>query len=214
MKIFIAGGTGRVATELIKDLLKDGHQVVAAARHPENVAEQGNPNVTAVQLDLTKPVADIADVVGQVDAIYFTAGSRGKDLLQTDAFGAVKLMQAAELKHVKRFVLLSSLFALEPEKWNVPGLSDLTDYNIAKFFADNYLISNTKLAYTILQPTNLVEKTGSGLITIDAGGPGKNAIENVAKVLADLLKFDNTIGQVIKMRDGETPIEQALKAVK
>lgn len=30
------------------------------------------------------------------DAVYFTAGSRGKDLLQTDAYGAVKTMQAAK----------------------------------------------------------------------------------------------------------------------
>ena len=34
-KVFIVGGSGRVATELIKDLVADGNQVVAGARHPE-----------------------------------------------------------------------------------------------------------------------------------------------------------------------------------
>ncbi|WP_153048456.1 NAD(P)H-binding protein, partial [Streptococcus suis] len=101
------------------------------------------------------------------DAVYFLAGSRGKDLLQTDAFGAVKLMQATEASQVKRFVLLSSIFATEPEKWSDPNLVNITDYNIAKFFADQWLIHNTTLDYTIVQPGNLVEaETGSGLIEL------------------------------------------------
>jgi nucleoside-diphosphate-sugar epimerase len=31
MRIFVAGGSGRVATELIKDLIADGNTVVAGA---------------------------------------------------------------------------------------------------------------------------------------------------------------------------------------
>lgn len=33
MQIFVVGGSGRVATELIKDLVEMGHTVVAGARH-------------------------------------------------------------------------------------------------------------------------------------------------------------------------------------
>ncbi|MGC4441166.1 NAD(P)H-binding protein, partial [Streptococcus suis] len=79
-----------------------------------------------------------------VDAVLFVAGSRGRDLLQTDAFGAVKTMQATESLGIKRYVLLSSLYALEPDKWSHPNLSKIMDYNVAKFFADNYLVTNTK----------------------------------------------------------------------
>lgn len=48
------------------------------------------------------------------DIVYFVAGSRGKDLLQTDAFGAVKTMIAAEksgikLHHVKFYLQLGTL---------------------------------------------------------------------------------------------------------
>jgi len=212
MKIFIAGGTGRVATELIKNLVKDGHEVIAGSRKPENVT--GSSQVTPVKLDLHADATEIAKIMGNVDAVYFTAGSRGSDLLQTDAFGAVKVMQAAEQNHVSRFVMLSSVFSLEPKEWHQKGLDGIPDYNIAKFFADNYLISNTKLDYTILQPTNLVEEPGTGKITIDAGKIATNSIANVGLVLADILKFDNTIDQVIKMRDGETDIETALAQVK
>lgn len=212
MKIFVAGASGRVGTALVNDLVQAGHQVMAGSRHPQ--AFSGQDAVTSVNLDLHVPVKDLANTVGQVDAIYFTAGSRGKDLLQTDAFGAVKLMKVARQNHIKRFVMLSSLFALEPEKWaKTPGLDDIMDYNIAKFFADNYLVHDSQLDYTILQPTALTEGSGIGKITIDDGKAGQIPIADVAQTLADVLKYPRTIGQVIKLRTGSTPIETALAAV-
>lgn len=212
MKIFVAGASGRVGTALVDDLVQAGHQVIAGSRHPQ--AFNGQDAVTPVKLDLHAAVNDLANTVGQVDAIYFTAGSRGKDLLQTDAFGAVKLMKVAAQNHIKRFVMLSSLFALEPEKWaKTPGLDDIADYNIAKFFADNYLVHDSQLDYTILQPTALTEEAATGKITIDNGKVGQIPILDVAQTLADVLKYPHTIGQVIKLRAGSTPIETALAAV-
>ncbi|WP_407657285.1 NAD(P)H-binding protein [Lactobacillus porci] len=93
-----------------------------------------------------------------MDGVYFLAGSRGKDLLQTDAFGAVKLIQAAELAGVKRYIQLSSIFAADPDKWQGKAeFASLTDYYIAKYFADEWLISNSMLDYTILAPATLEE---------------------------------------------------------
>lgn len=145
----------------------------------------------------------MAQAVGKVDAIYFTAGSGAKDLLQTDAFGAVKLMQAAAQNGITRFIMLSALFSLEPNKWRtVKGLDGLTDYNIAKFFADNYL-TYTALDYTILQPTVMTDKSGTGKITVD----------DVAKTLSEILKYQNTKRKIIKMREGSTPIDEALSQI-
>ncbi|QNQ80505.1 SDR family oxidoreductase [Lactobacillus sp. PV034] len=211
MKIFIIGGSGRVATELIKDLVKDGHSVTAGARHEDNIIDLAG--VTKVHLDLHVSVDELAKLMEGNDAVYFTAGSRGKDLLQTDAFGAVKTMQASEKVGIKRYIMLSSVFALQPEKWQLPGLKELMDYNIAKFFADNYLINQTKLAYTILQPGGLTEEKATGKISLDVVKPGTNPIPDVAQTLADILKFDNTIGKVIIMASGDTPIDQALSEI-
>lgn len=195
MKIFVVGATGRVASELVKDLVAKGHQV------------------TAVKLDLHASKEELATLIGQQDAIYFTAGSRGKDLLQTDAFGAVKTMQAAELNGIKRYIMLSSLHALEPEFWYEDGLAQIMDYNIAKFFADHYLVHNTDLDYTILQPTALTEESGTGKITVGATKVSKNPIPDVALTLAEILEHDNTRKKVIMMSSGDTPIEQALASV-
>lgn len=207
MKIFVVGSTGRVAENLIKDLVSDGHEVVAGARKIERVIEL--EHVTPVHFDLHDDVDEMTKSIKDVDAVYFVAGSRGKDLLQTDAFGAVKVMQAAEKNGIKRFIMLSSMFSLEPQEWHREGLADLTDYNIAKFFADNYLISNTKLDYTILQPASLTEEEGTRKVSINGSGK-QNAISNVAQVLAALLKHDNTIKKVIRMSDGDQNIDDAL----
>lgn len=211
MKVFVAGATGRVGTKLINDLVQDGHQVIGGDRHPEKLTE--SDQVTPVKLDLHASVDEMAKIVGNVDAIYFTAGSGAKDLLAVDAFGAVKLMRAAAKNHVKRFIILSALFSLEPEKWRtVKGLDNLTDYNIAKFFADNYLL-HTDLDYTILQPTVMTDKPGTGKITVDAGQFGYETADDVAKTLAEILKYPNTIHKIIKMRGGQTPIDDALSRV-
>lgn len=211
-KVFVAGGSGRVATELIKNLVNNGNEVVAGARHPENIIKLDN--VTPVDLDLHVPVTEIAKLMNGSDAVYFVAGSRGKDLLQTDAMGAVKTMQAAEQNGIKRYIMLSSMYALQPEMWaKYEALAAITDYNIAKFFADNYLIHNTNLDYTIVQPATLTEKPATNKVTLGEGDDTTNTIPDVAKVLADTLKYDNTIGHVIMMRNGDTPIDDALQSI-
>lgn len=211
-KIFIVGGSGRVATELIKDLVTADNKVVAGARHPEKIVQLNG--VTPIALDLHEDIAKLASLMAGCDAVYFVAGSRGKDLLQTDAMGAVKTMQVAKRSGVKRYIMLSSMYALQPEKWSeYPALAAITDYNIAKFFADNYLINNTDLDYTIVQSASLTEEVGTGKVSFGEGNDTTNPIPDVARVLASVLDADNTIGKVIMMRSGNTPIADAAKNI-
>lgn len=110
--------------------------------------------------------------------------------------------------------MLSSMYALQPAMWaQIPALASITDYNIAKFFADNYLVNNTQLNYTILQPATLTEEAGTGKVTFGEGEDTTNTIPDVAKVLAEIIKHDNTIGHVIMMRNGDTPINTALNEI-
>lgn len=96
-------------------------------------------------MDLHASVDDLAKLMKGSDAVYFTAGSRGKDLLQTDAFGAVKTMQAAKKLGIERYIMLNSIFALQPDMWHIDGLDQILDYTIAKYFADNYLVNQVIL---------------------------------------------------------------------
>ena len=63
---------------------------------------------------------------------------------------------------IKRYILLSSVFARELIHWEESFLKELTDYNIAKHYADLYLTSQTKLNYTILQPEALKKQKEQG----------------------------------------------------
>ncbi|MDE3335514.1 NAD(P)H-binding protein [Lactobacillus paragasseri] len=208
-KIFIFGGSGRVATDLIKNLVADGNTITAAARHPENIIKLDG--VTAEKLDLHADVDDIAKQVKGFDAIYFTAGSRGKDLIQTDAMCAIKTMMAAEKAGVKRYIMLSSMLSLDINSWK--KIPSLEDYLAAKFFADTYLMDSTNLEYTILQPGSLIEEAGTGKIQLNVEVTDSNPIPDVAKTLAAILKYPNTIGKVIPMSSGKTPIDDALKEI-
>ncbi|MBR1751967.1 MAG: SDR family oxidoreductase [Ruminococcus sp.] len=208
MKIFVVG-TGRVAKCVIDKLTAKGHTVSCGSRHPESIAE--TELCKPVLFDLHAEKNEIAETVKGFDAVYFLAGSRGKDLLQTDAFGAVKLMRACETVGIRRFIMLSSIFALEPEKWaQEKSLQSITNYNIAKFFADNYLVNCTNLDYTIVQPSVLKEEDGTGMIELNPEHDGSNPIPDVAEVLVSVLEMENTFKKVIKMRSGDMPISSAL----
>jgi len=203
MKMMVIGGTGRIGTLLVKALRQQGHEVVAGSRHAQKA--EGT-----VFFDLHESPAEMATRLKGLDAIYFVAGSRGKDLLQTDLNGAVNVMKAAELSGVKRYIQLSSAFALQPERWSEGYLAGITDYNIAKYFADEWLIHQTNLDYTILQPGVLTEKPATGKVTFTVTAPGENPLADVATVLAHVIDQPATVGKVLMMGSGETPISTAL----
>lgn len=209
MKVLVVGANGRVGSYLVDKLVEKGHFVYAGTRR-DNLTSNSS-NVRYVHVDLLASPEVIAENIHDAEAIFFVAGSRGKDLLKIDLNGAVNVMRAAESKKIKRFIMLSSVFSLEPDKWGQAFLKDLTNYNIAKHFADHWLINNTKLDYTILQPGALKEEPGSGSIDVNIDHPGENAIENVVDTLVQSLQDPNTIGKVITMRDGKTPIADALR---
>ena len=212
MRVFVAGATGRVGRELVRNLVDIGHEVVAASRHAQET--EWPDGVTPCAFDFHDGVDAMAGALEGCDGVYFIAGSRGKDLLQTDAFGAVKLMQAAAKARVRRFVMLSSIFSLQPERWaEEPSLAGIIDYNIAKFFADEYLVNISGLKWTIVQPSVLKEEPATGKIEVDPAHDGSNPIPDVAAVLASVLEHPNTIGKVIMMRSGGTPIDEALSEV-
>lgn len=58
MKILIAGASGRVGTALTNDLINNGDQVLAGARHTDHLVK--NDAVTPVKLDLHASVDELA----------------------------------------------------------------------------------------------------------------------------------------------------------
>ncbi|GAB2640056.1 NAD(P)H-binding protein [Psychrobacter pocilloporae] len=213
MKILVIGASGRVGGELVKQLLADEHQVIGTTRQEKKLFD--NDNYTQLDLDITASKKSIEKQLDQdIDAVYFVAGSGGKNVLEVDLHGAVKTMQAAQDKGIKRYIMLSSVFSLETEKWdNNPNIADLKDYYISKHYADHWLVNNSSLDYTIVQPGALKERDGTGKITINDTNSGENAIEDVSTTLAAVLTADNTIGKVFNLHNGDIDINEAIATV-
>ena len=211
MKIFIVGSTGRVGKSLLKSLSTTDHQIYAGARKVEQVPQYNN--VKAVHFDVDWTPEEMAKRLHGMDAIINVSGSGGKSLLKVDLYGAVKLMQAAEKAEVKRFILLSTIFSLQPGKWIGAGFDALKDYYIAKHFADLYLTKETNLDYTIIQPGALTEEEATGLIDINDEVSASNTIGDVADTIKELVMTNHSIGKVISMHNGKTPIKEALESL-
>ena len=210
MKVLVIGANGRVGSLLVTKLAAK-YQVLAGSRNLNS--RNKTDNIEEVYMDLLSDVDTLAEIMNGVDAVYFVSGSRGKNLLQIDLHGAIKTMQAAEKARVKRYIMLSSVFALQLERWDESFLSDLADYNIAKHYADLYLTTQTQLDYTILQPGALKEEQGTGKIETHVTNPRSNSIANVVDTLVAVLENNSTIGKVILMHDGDTPIAEALDKI-
>ena len=209
MKILVIGASGRVGTDLVKQLLKDNHQVIGTTRQEEKLFN--DDNYSQLDLDITANKDSIQKQIDKdIDAVYFVAGSGGKDVLEVDLHGAVKTMQAAEDNGIKRYIMLSTVFSLDTSKWNNPGIADLKQYYICKHYADQWLVNNSSLDYTIVQAGALKERAATGKVTINDDSAGENSIEDVATTLAAVLNANNTIKKVFSMQNGETAIDEAI----
>ncbi|KRN77112.1 nucleoside-diphosphate-sugar epimerase [Weissella minor] len=217
-KILIVGASGRVGRELMDILAQDAHyEVFGTSSHVSD-------NQHFIQLDLHADFETIRAALVGFDIVYFTAGSRGKDLLQVDLNGNVKVAMAAEQVGVERFVQLSSGSALDQTKWQEAHFASLQDYNVARYFADQWVLQST-LPYTILQAGSLLEaeptgkvvltpvnQTGKLLVSEKTAAKG-NTIPDVAQVLAELINYPRTAGTIIQMKNGDAAIDTALAEI-
>ncbi|HCN17461.1 MULTISPECIES: NAD(P)H-binding protein [Psychrobacter] len=212
MKVLIIGASGRVGSDLAKQLLASNHQVIGTTRQEEKLFDADN--YSQLDLDITAGKDSIQSQLDQdIDTVYFVAGSGGKDVLEVDLHGAVKTMQAAQDKGIKRYIMLSAVFSLDTSKWDNPGIADLKEYYICKHYADQWLVNNSTLDYTIVQAGALKERPGTGKIAVNDGDSGENSIEDVATTLAAVLNANNTIKKVFSMHNGTTAIDEAIASV-
>lgn len=207
MRIIVIGASGRVGQDVVKDLQANGDHVIATSRHPQNLGDE------QIALDLHEEAGELAKQLPDADAIVFTAGSGGRDLMGTDLDGAIKTMQAAKQKGISRYVMLSAAYATDRSQWQTPAIQSIRDYYIAKHYADLYLINESGLDYTIVQPGTLTETPATGKATFADKQFTDNAIPDVADVITQATHANNTIGKVILMHGGDTPIKDAIAAL-
>jgi uncharacterized protein YbjT (DUF2867 family) len=86
-------------------------------------------------------------------------------------------------------------------------------YLEAKAEADGRLAASG-LDYTIVRPGSLTDDPGTGRIRAGTDiGTGQVSRDDVAATLLAVLAADNTIGKTFVLLAGETPIEEAVRAL-
>lgn len=179
----------------MSELLSRGHSPVALVRESSDTSALP-PGVRLRRGDLT----DLQDGVCEAcDAVVFAAGSGGNtdsDMTdKVDRDGAKRLIDLAVKANVRRFVMLSSVGAGDPD----PD-SKMAHYLQAKHDADEHLKASG-LSYAIVRPVSLTEEDGTRDMRfgdeVDVGG--KAARGDVAAVLAEAVEEDSWSGKALRM---------------
>lgn len=217
MRIVIAGGHGKIALSLERLLAARGDHPAGLIRAPGQAADLQAAGAEAVLCDLESASAEqVAELLAGADAVVFAAGAGGSGGIArtraVDLAGAVRFADAAELAGVRRLVLVSSMGAGRGPR---PGTDPAFEaYLRAKGQADADVTARTALDWTILRPGRLTDEPGTGRIALAAStGPGSVPREDVAAVIAHLLRAPKTSGLILELIAGDAPIEQAVDAV-
>jgi uncharacterized protein YbjT (DUF2867 family) len=212
MDVVVAGGHGKVALRLLRLLADRGNRARGLIRNLDHARDLEAAGAEAVLCDLERE-DDVAPYVEGADAVVFAAGAgpgSGPERKRTmDLGGAVKLIEAARANGIARYVMVSSIGADRPERASGP----MRPYLEAKAEADGRLAASG-LDYTIVRPGSLTDDPGTGRIRAGMDiGTGQVSRDDVAATLLAVLAADNTIGKTFVLLAGETPIEEAVRAL-
>ncbi|MEU8271463.1 NAD(P)H-binding protein [Sphaerisporangium sp. NPDC049002] len=217
MRVVIAGGHGKIALRLARVLAGQGDTPVGLVRDPGHERDVREAGAEAIVCDLeTAGVEEVAAHLRGADAAVFAAGAgpgsgaARKDTV--DRAAAVLLAEAAERAGVRRFVQISAMGADRPPE---PGAGEVwAAYIRAKADAEDDLRARD-LDWTVLRPGGLTDDPGTGLVTlaeplVPRGGVTR---DDVAAVIAGLLGTPGTGGRTLELVGGDTPVDEAVRAV-
>ncbi|MGZ0213203.1 MAG: SDR family oxidoreductase [Actinomycetales bacterium] len=214
-RIAIVGGHGKIALSLAELLTARGHHVHSLIRKPEQEADITATGAMPVIADIEQLSAEeLSEIFTGHDAVVFSAGAGGGSPERTysvDRDAAIRTMDAAAHAGVERYVMVSYKGASLDH--GVPEDNDFFAYAESKAAADDHL-RKSPLKYTIVGPGSLSSEPASGAIDVGDAATAEHASrDNVARVLAEVVDADNTIGHTIEFMDGSTPIPDAIAAI-
>lgn len=196
MKVLVTGGTGRVGSEVIKELIKRDGSVRALVRKQEASAKMPK-GVEVIQGDLLDPVS-VRKALDGVDKLYLLNAVVPDEL--TQGLIAYDLAKKLNLKQI----VYHSVFKVEDFK-DVPHFaSKLTIESALREF---------NLPFTIIRPNYFYQNDVSlkdalmkaGVYPMPIGTPGVSAVDtrDIAEAAAIALTSDGHLGRTYNLNGPE-----------
>lgn len=217
MRIVIVGGHGKIALRLARQLADRGDTPVGLIRNPDHSQDIVDAGAEPVVIDLEQAtVTELTEKIMGADAVVFAAGAgpgSGAARKETvDHKAAVLTADAAALAGVRRLVQVSAINVDKPvpedagEVWKA--------YVAAKKAADDDLRQrDLDLDWTILRPGGLTDEAATGRVDLGEEVERDTVTrDDVATVIVALLDEPGTVGRVLNLVNGETPVVEAVRA--
>jgi uncharacterized protein YbjT (DUF2867 family) len=206
--ILVAGANGTTGKKVVALLQQSADfNPIAMVRKQTQQAYFKDQNIQTILADLEDDITAVFE--HSIDKIVFAAGSGGKNVVEVDQEGAKKMIDAAKNANVKKFVMLSSMGADNPEE--APKLKDFLK---AKHNADEYL-KNSGLNYSIVRPGALTDNSPLDCIELapKLNKYGEISRADVAQTLVQSLYEKTAPDATFEIIKGDKKIDEALNAI-
>ncbi|MBC6316586.1 SDR family oxidoreductase [Listeria grandensis] len=208
MNILIIGANGQIGKQTVAILAKNANfKVIAMIRKEEQRAALEQLGAKVIIADLED---DFSSAYSGIDTVIFSAGSGGntgpEKTIAIDQDAAIRAVQYAEQYGIPHFIMVSSVWADQPQN----GPESLEHYLIAKGNADKAL-QQSQLNYTIVRPVLLTNEPATAHISEYTTGRTTITRADVAHFLSTLIDNTKTYKQTYTFQNGDTPIDNFIK---
>ena len=202
MKVVLAGAFGNLGSEILKKLIADGHEVVAAARSEKKI-EGIDGGYSFFRIDATDPktmegLCDGADAV--ITTMGLTTASKTLNCYDVDYKGNMNLYSEAIKAGVKHFNYISVIACDDPDAEKVPMLNAkyLMEQELMKGGMDYVIYRPTGYFYDILKVFRPYIEKGEMQLLKGFGGVKANVVDcpDFAKFIVEHMADSNRIYEV------------------
>ena len=205
MRLAVFGATGRTGSEVVRQALAAGHDVVAVVRDPARLTVPAGRGLCVVTADVMEP-AQIGPAVKGADAVVSALGPRPGGPVTVLSDGVRSILAAMEDARLRRLVAVSASGAfIEPDE---PFVTRVVVKPLLQRFLRDSMADTRRMEteirasdtdWTLMRPPRLANRPGQGRYRREIGrNVGRTiARADVADAILAALADPATIGHTV-----------------